>query len=522
MKIFIIAALSVFLFPVLTFALANPASEKCIADGGTLEMDFATMGCTFPSGKKCEEWAYYRGECTSKQDVFSDIPSSHPFAEDIFSLYKKGIIEGYADGTYKPEATINRAEFTKIIISAVFSTPDIESCNKDIHLFSDIEKEWYMPYICVAKKEGIINGYADGTFQPENQITLPEAMKILLEAYQINLLEYNGSYCNEETSPYCGGTQEWYYSYLSYFIRNYYDIEKFNFIPKETLLLPTQKWFLDHKVTRGEMAYFIKKLSEKKSSYIGLTEQDATNLAEKNGVPFRVIERDGQPIPTTKDYIEGRVNASVQDGTVVSYFIEGDEKGIYKKLFISPIHLICTGIGEMECLLVRWGVKTNDREYFYDTIKNFTPEEGKEYEIIIQEKTISDVPADVLNKQYTFVHMVSQFSVPMEDEYIGLNESDAKKLAEKNGVLFRVIERDRKPLPATMDFRIGRVNAIVENGVVVSYTIEGSQEIFESGTIPKHCTSWYDGCNTCFVKDGVLGGCTKRYCIRQEEGYCIK
>jgi putative hemolysin len=41
--------------------VANPASEKCMHDGGTLEI--ATGMCSFPDGRECDEWAYYRGEC---------------------------------------------------------------------------------------------------------------------------------------------------------------------------------------------------------------------------------------------------------------------------------------------------------------------------------------------------------------------------------------------------------------------------------------------------------------------------
>ena len=35
-----------------------------------------------------------------------------------------------------------------------------------------------------------------------------------------------------------------------------------------------------------------------------------------------------------------------------------------------------------------------------------------------------------------------------------------------------------------------------------------------------NCTSWYDGCNTCMVRDGIIGGCTKMMCFTQNEPYC--
>lgn len=62
---------------------------------------------------------------------------------------------------------------------------------------------------------------------------------------------------------------------------------------------------------------------EEVSDYIGLTVEEATELAEENDVMFRVVERDGEPLPATMDYRPGRINASVEDGMVISYMVEG-------------------------------------------------------------------------------------------------------------------------------------------------------------------------------------------------------
>lgn len=50
----------------------------------------------------------------------------------------------------------------------------------------------------------------------------------------------------------------------------------------------------------------------------------------------------------------------------------------------------------------------------------------------------------------------------------------------------------------------------------------GSAAVDPSAMIPKDCTSWYDGCNTCFVKNGESLGCTKRACFRQDTPKCLK
>lgn len=56
--------------------------------------------------------------------------------------------------------------------------------------------------------------------------------------------------------------------------------------------------------------------------YIGMTEQAALDQAQRAGVPHRVVERDGQPLPATMDFVQGRVNFHIKDGKVYSVYVE--------------------------------------------------------------------------------------------------------------------------------------------------------------------------------------------------------
>lgn len=58
---------------------------------------------------------------------FSDVPANHPYAEAIADVQAKGIVSGYSDGTYRPNQNINRAEFTKILTVAVHGQQTIVS-----------------------------------------------------------------------------------------------------------------------------------------------------------------------------------------------------------------------------------------------------------------------------------------------------------------------------------------------------------------------------------------------------------
>lgn len=64
-------------------------------------------------------------------------------------------------------------------------------------------------------------------------------------------------------------------------------------------------------------------LEETKVDYTGLTVEEAVAQAEENDIPFRIVMEDGEALPATLDYRIGRINATVEDGIVVSYDVEG-------------------------------------------------------------------------------------------------------------------------------------------------------------------------------------------------------
>jgi hypothetical protein len=85
-----------------------------------------------------------------------------------------GIIEGYEDGTFRPENSITRAEFA-VIASKFDKLSDTEE-----NVFSDVDDDyWATPYILLAHSNGWINGYEDGTFRPLNSITRAEVVSIV-------------------------------------------------------------------------------------------------------------------------------------------------------------------------------------------------------------------------------------------------------------------------------------------------------------------------------------------------------
>ncbi|MFH1254608.1 MAG: S-layer homology domain-containing protein, partial [bacterium] len=118
---------------------------------------------------------------------FSDVSETYTYHDAISYIKDQGIVQGYGDGTYKPDNLITRAEFTKIIILTKYTEDEAENC-VPTKKFPDVPaKEWYAKYICLAKNNDIVKGYEDGTYKPNNNISFAEAAKIVANTYGLEL-----------------------------------------------------------------------------------------------------------------------------------------------------------------------------------------------------------------------------------------------------------------------------------------------------------------------------------------------
>jgi len=170
--------------------------------------------------------------------AFTDVPSSHPNYEAINYVQAKGIVEGYGDGTFKPDTTINRAELTKIIIATQFETNLITNCNVYSTNLADVSTDaWFASFVCTAKAEGIIAGYGDGTFKPGQNVTFVEAAKIISLGFG---------------QTFAADAELWYRPYVDYLSIKSAIPESVNAVAKN--------------ITRGEMADVIYRLHAAVSS----------------------------------------------------------------------------------------------------------------------------------------------------------------------------------------------------------------------------------------------------------------
>ena len=105
---------------------------------------------------------------------FRDVSRDDPYLRPIAWAAEQGIVGGYPDGTFQPERTVNRAEFLKIVLEAANVAPVARRSG-----FPDVDEDaWYGPYVRAGKAAGIIQGYPDGTFKPEQTVNVAEALKM--------------------------------------------------------------------------------------------------------------------------------------------------------------------------------------------------------------------------------------------------------------------------------------------------------------------------------------------------------
>ena len=106
---------------------------------------------------------------------FTDISADAPYAAAVKKLVDFGIINGYEDGTFKPEGEVTRAEMCKMI-NLTLGYTDFDGTKG----FTDVTPlNWYFAYALAAQKQGYVEGYEDGSFRGSNNITRQEVCAIL-------------------------------------------------------------------------------------------------------------------------------------------------------------------------------------------------------------------------------------------------------------------------------------------------------------------------------------------------------
>lgn len=241
---------------------------------------------------------------TSFGDSFKDVNEINTTIYErvsIENLQASGAIAGYADGTFKPLGTINRAEFLKILMETKGLIELGSNC------YSDVQNEWFAPYVCAAKDLGIVGGYSDGTFKPEQNINFAEASKILALTFK---LPVENKYIDT-----------WY--------------EKYVVALEQARAIPDSIVNFNKSLTRAEMAYSAYVLSSSRFLYKEqLTYADIKALQE-SGLSLKLMKK----FDTQHLYTDGQKVYEVSYGDITE--IIGADAGSFSLLnqdFTSKIY----------------------------------------------------------------------------------------------------------------------------------------------------------------------------------------
>ncbi len=179
---------------------------------------------------------------------FTDVPASHPTFQAVEYLKVKGVLQGYADGTFKPDAKVNRAEALKIIVAPVVPEGGLSATTS---VYSDVPAgSWYLPYAEAARQIfGIIDGPPKTTtFAPTRNVNKAEFIKMTLLAQRIDpmsaLSELRGGLATDVAS-----SSEWFYPYIRFAVAS-----SMTMVDETGALNPGQE------LTRGQVAIFLYRL----------------------------------------------------------------------------------------------------------------------------------------------------------------------------------------------------------------------------------------------------------------------
>ncbi len=182
------------------------------------------------------------------ENEFDDVDENHKNYESIKFLWDKNVIDGYPDGYFRPEVTVNRAEFTKMLINAM----EVELYGYLIeapNCFLDVNsKDWFAAYVCKARDLGWVNGRGDGLFHPGDTVNKAEATKMVLEAMGVGGNYKLPYYAFSDVS-----VDAWFapYAYKSYEmnLHNFDQAKYYDFGSSLRLAYEPQKF-----LTRGEVS----------------------------------------------------------------------------------------------------------------------------------------------------------------------------------------------------------------------------------------------------------------------------
>ncbi len=242
------------------------------------------------------------------QPSFSDVPVESPSYAAVEELKERGILNGYTDGTFKLDQTVNRAEMIKIIVSNRVGTGSVSGTAG----FRDVPADsWYAPYVANAVELGLIDApEKQAFFRPEDPVTRVETLKMLLSSYEIDA----ASNYSEITYPLGSDASDsttWFYPYLRYGLT------------ASAVQAEGGKLFPDAAMTRGATAdllyrFLLYREGKQTQTLLSSTENDVLNTLQliNSGVNDVARQSAARAILTARGALSSRPDDAVAKAAV--------------------------------------------------------------------------------------------------------------------------------------------------------------------------------------------------------------
>lgn len=212
---------------------------------------------------------------------FTDVSDDNPYVSAIRWGKQSQVLNGYPDGTFQPDRVVNRAEFLKIVLQA--KGIDVSQSNGSSGFIDVDENGWYAPFVRYAKEQGIIQGYADGSFKPEQAVNFAEALKM---AYASLGIQGDDS-----------ATGEWYEKYLR--------------PAKSNSVLFSNDVNVSAGMRRKDVVWIVWKLIENKSNQTPLQRSSASfNKSSTSSVAPVSSSTKSDVLPSGECNIKGNISSS--------------------------------------------------------------------------------------------------------------------------------------------------------------------------------------------------------------------
>lgn len=171
----------------LSFSVGNGTFSKSSLDKDDFSQGVAEVEFYGEDGDVVVLATYGKAKAESKvikAKLFTDLSTAHEYYNAVSYLFKKGTVQGYPDGSFQPSKTVSRVEALKFIFSGMDkgTKPNLKVTFKDAY-----SGQWYSDFVATANSLGIVQGYPDGTLKPEQGVNRVEFLKMLINTLGVKI-----------------------------------------------------------------------------------------------------------------------------------------------------------------------------------------------------------------------------------------------------------------------------------------------------------------------------------------------